>query len=163
MHLAGHVILLIASIGAMLGFEITRGHPRRRGVLTAVVTAGFLALLGLRTEYLITVAGDSFPVAVLQATLLTAISAGLVLCGSAVLTRTRSLCTPGPALPHGAPPGRRGRPERNAEAAEKLQRHIGSCTTCSFRGASLAAPEGVDHVKWDAALDQAIRALFSLT
>ena len=85
------VILLIASVGAMLGFELTRGHHRRRGILIAVVTAGFLALLGLRTEYLTTVAGDSFPVAAFQATLLTAISAGLVLCGSAVLTRTRSV------------------------------------------------------------------------
>jgi hypothetical protein len=26
-----------------------------------------------------------------------------------------------------------------------------------------AAPEGVDHATWDAALDQAIRALFSTT
>ena len=61
------VILLIASIGAMLGFELTRGHSRRRGILIAVVTAGFLALLGLRTQYLTTVVGDSFPVAVFQA------------------------------------------------------------------------------------------------
>ena len=57
------VILLIASVGAMLGFELTRGSSRRRGILIAVVTAGFLALLGLRTEYLITVAGDSFLIA----------------------------------------------------------------------------------------------------
>jgi len=31
-------ILVVASVGAMLGFEVTRGHPRRRGVLVAVVT-----------------------------------------------------------------------------------------------------------------------------
>ena len=70
-------ILLVASIGAMLGFEITRGKARRRAVLVAVVIAGYLALLALRTEYLITVAGDSFLVAVFQSALLTAISAGL--------------------------------------------------------------------------------------
>ena len=107
------VILLIASIGAMLGFELTRGHSLRRGILIAVVTASFLALLGLRTEYLTTVAGDSFPVAVFQSTLLTAISAGLVLCGSAVLTRTRSVHLF--AGPRRRPPrraGRRGRPAR---------------------------------------------------
>ena len=102
------VILLIASIGAMLGLELTRGHSRWRGILIAVVTAGFLALLGLRTQYLTTVAGDSFPVAVLQAALLTAISAGLVLCGSAVLTRTR-FCypLPGPRRRPARRPGRR--------------------------------------------------------
>ena len=54
-------ILVVASIGAMLGFEITRGHPRRRGVLTAVVTMGYLALLGLRTEFLITVSSELAP------------------------------------------------------------------------------------------------------
>src|ERR1700683_2923946 len=84
-------IRVVASVGAMLGFEMTRGHPRRRGVLTAVVTVGYLALLGLRTEFLVTVSADSLPIAVLQSALLTAISAGLVLCGSAVLARTRSL------------------------------------------------------------------------
>src|SRR5260370_396425 len=35
-------ILVVASIGAMLGFEVTRGHPRRRGILAAVVTVGYL-------------------------------------------------------------------------------------------------------------------------
>ena len=76
-------ILVIASISAMLGLEITRGHARRRGILIVVVTAGYLALLALRTEYLTTVA-DSLLVAVFQSALLTAISAGLVLCGSVV-------------------------------------------------------------------------------
>lgn len=84
-------ILVVASVGAMLGLEITRGHPHRRGILTAVVTMGYLALLGLRTEFLITVSSESLPVALLQSALLTAISAGLVLCGSAVLARTRHL------------------------------------------------------------------------
>ena len=107
------VILLVASVGAMLGFEITRGHSRRRAVLVAVVTAGFLALLGLRTEYLITVAGDSFLVAVFQSALLTAISAGLVLCGSAVLARTRSvLHSRARAAARRAARAARGRPER---------------------------------------------------
>ena len=99
----------------MLGFELTRGHPRRRGILIAVVTVGFLALLGLRTEYLTIVAGDSFPVAVFQSTLLTAISAGLVLCGSAVLTRTRTvMLLAGPRRRPARRPGRRGRPARAA-------------------------------------------------
>ena len=85
------LLLVAASVGAMLGFEFTRGNPRRRGALTAAVTTGYLALLGLRTEFLTTVAGDSLLIAFLQSALLTAISAGLVWCGSAILGRTRSL------------------------------------------------------------------------
>ena len=159
------VILLIASVGAMMGFELTRGHSRRRGILIAVVTAGFLALLGLRTEYLITVAGDSFPVAVFQSTLLTAISAGLVLCGSAVLARTRSFTTPGPC----AAARRAARAAQDArhahdEAVDKLDRHIGTLHQMILPEAlRYAAPEGVGHARWAAALEQAIRALFPLT
>jgi hypothetical protein len=158
-------ILVVASIGAMLGFEITRGHPRRRGVLAAVVTVGYLALFGLRTEFLITVSADSLPIAVLQSALLTAISAGLVLCGSAVLARTRSL-----AYSRARAASRRAaqvaEDARAAErqAAEKLQRHIGSLHHMLLPWAlRSAAPEGVGHADWDAALDQAIRALFSTT
>src|SRR3984893_1840898 len=96
-------ILVVASIGAMLGFEITRGDPRRRGVLTAVVAMVYLALLGLRTEFLITVSSDSLPVAVLQSTLLTAISAGLS-CAA-----RRSWPGPGTSATHGLAPAPRAR------------------------------------------------------
>jgi hypothetical protein len=159
------VILLIASVGAMLGIELTRGHSRRRGILIAVAAAGFLALLGLRTEYLTTVAGDSLPAAVFQSALLTAISAGLVLCGSAVLTRTRSvLYSRARAATRRA--ARAAEDARNArdEAAEKLERHIGTLHQMILPEAlCYAAPEGVGHANWAAALEQAIRALFSLT
>jgi hypothetical protein len=158
-------ILVVASLGAMLGFEITRGHPRRRGILTAVVTMGYLALLGLRTEFLITVSGESPPVALLQSALLTAISAGLVLCGSAVLARTRHLShsqarTAARRASKAADDAR----AMQRQAAEKLQRHIGSLHHMLLPWAlRSAAPEGVDHAKWDAALNQAIRALFATT
>jgi hypothetical protein len=159
------VILLIASIGAMLGFEFTRGHSRRRGILIAVVTAGFLALLGLRTQYLTTVVGDSFPVAVFQAAVLTAISAGLVLCGSAVLTRTRSVIhSRARAAARRATRAADDARNAHAEAADKLERHIGTIHQMMLLEAlRYAAPEGVGHAKWAAALEQAIRALFSLT
>jgi len=158
-------ILVMASVGAMLGFELTRGHPRRRGVLTAVVAAGYLALLGLRTEFLITVSSDSLTVAVLQSALLTAISAGLVLCGSAVLARTRFLehSRARAAVRRAV---RAAGDARTAQqlAAEKLQRHIGSLHHMLLPQALRSAvPEGVGHAEWDAALDQAIRALFSTT
>jgi hypothetical protein len=156
-------ILVVASVGAMLGFEVTRGHPRRRGVLVAVVTVGYLALLGLRTEFLITVSSDSLMVAVLQSALLTAISAGLVLCGSAVLARTRYLShSRARAAARRAAQAADDARAAQRRAAEKFQRHIGSLHHMLLPWAlRSAAPEGVDHATWDAALDQAIRALFS--
>lgn len=155
-------ILVAASIGAMLGFELTRGNPRRRGVLTAVVTVGYLALLGLRTEFLITVAGDSLLIAFLQSALLTAISAGLVWCGSAVLARIRFLGhSRARAEARRAAQAAEEARAAQLEAAERLARHIGSLHHMLFPWAlSSAAPEGVDHAKWTAALDQAIHALF---
>ena len=158
-------ILVVASIGAMLGFEVTRGHARRRGILAAVVTAGYLALLGLRTEFLTAVAAESFLVAVLQAAILTAISAGLVLCGSAVMARTQAL-----SLSRGRDAVRRARraaAEARAaqnQAAEKLQRHIGALRQLLLPWAlGSATPAGVDRAQWAAALEQAIRALFPVS
>jgi hypothetical protein len=155
-------ILVVASIGAMLGFELTREHSRGRGLLTAVVTAGYLALLALRTEFLITVAGESLPVALLQSAMLTAISAGLVLCGSAVMARTRSL-----SLSRSHAAARRARQAaadaRAAQslAASKLQRHVGGLRQMLLPWAlGSAAPAGVDRAKWAAALERAVRQLF---
>ena len=158
-------ILVVASVGAMLGFELTRGHPRRRGILAAVVAVAYLALLGLRTEFLITVSSESLPVALLQSTLLTAISAGLVLCGSAVLARTRYLShSRARAAARRAAQAAGDARAAQRQAAEKLQRHIGSLHHMLLPWAlRSAAPEGVDHAQWDAALEQAIRALFSTT
>jgi uncharacterized membrane protein YgcG len=159
-------ILVIASIGAMLGFEITRGHARRHGILIAVVTAGYLALLGLRTEYLTTVAGDSFLIAVFQSALLTAISAGLVLCGSAVLARTRSFVySRARAEARRAIQAAEDARKAEVEATDKLHRHIGTLHHMLLPWALLhsPAPQGVDHAKWATALEQAIRAPFTLT
>ena len=158
-------ILVVASIGAMLGFEVTRGQPRRRGVLTAVVSVGYLALLGLRTEFLITVSSESLLVALLQSALLTAISAGLVLSGSAVLARTRHLShSRARAATRRAAQAADDARAAQRQAAEKLQRHMGSLHHMLLPWAlRSAAPEGIDHASWDAALDQAIRALFSTT
>jgi hypothetical protein len=158
-------ILLVASIGVMLGLEITRSHPRRRGVLIAVVTAGYLALLGMRTEFLTTVDSESFLTAFLQAGLLTAISAGLVWCGSAVLARTRF-------LHHSRARTAARRAAQAAEDAraaqlradEMLQRHFGTLQHMLLPWAlSSPAPEGVDHTRWADALSDAIRALLPMT
>jgi hypothetical protein len=158
------IILVAASIGAMLGFELTRGLPRRRGVLTAVVTAGYLALLGLRTEFLTAVAGDSLLLALLQSALLTAISAGLVWCGSAVLARTRPLnhSRARTAARRAPEPARNARTEHE-QAREKLARHVGGLHHMLFPWAlSTSVPDGVDDAAWTAALDHAIHVLFPL-
>jgi hypothetical protein len=130
-----------------------------------VVAVAYLALLGLRTEFLITVSSVSLPVALLQSTLLTAISAGLVLCGSAVLARTRYLShSRARAAARRAAQAADDARAAERQAAEKLQRHIGSLHHMLLPWAlRSAAPEGVDHVKWDATLEQAIRTLFSTT
>jgi len=158
-------ILVIASLAAMLGFEVTRGHPRRRALLAAVVTAGYLALLGLRTEFLTTVASESFLMAVLQATMLTAISAGLVLCGSAVIARTRplSLSRAHDAVRRARQAAAEARAAQN-QAAERLQRHIGGLRQMLLPWAlGSPAPAGVGRATWAAALERAIRALFPVS
>ncbi len=158
------LILLVASLGAMLGLEITRGLPRRRAALAAVIGAGFLALLGLRTEFLITVAGDSFPAAMFQSALLTAISAGLVLCGSAILARTRSLAhSRARSAAHRAAQAAADARAAQAHATENLNRHIATLHQQLLPWALRSAPAGVDHARWAAALERAIRALFPLT
>jgi len=156
------LILVVASAGAMLGFEVTRGDTRRRGALVAVMTAGYLALLGLRGQFLAMVAGDPFPVAFLQAAMLTAISAGLVVCGAVVLARTRSLglSRARAAARH----ARRAAADARAaqhQAAERVQRHLGGLKQLLLPWAlGSAAPAGVDRAAWAAALERAVRALF---
>jgi hypothetical protein len=155
-------ILVVASAGAMFGLELTREHRRRRGLLAAVVTVGYVALLGLRTEFLTTVAGESLLVALLQSAMLTAISAGLVLCGSAVLGRTRSL-----GVSRSRAAVRRTQQAVNearaaqTRADERLQRHIGGLRQMLLPWAlRSAAPAGIDHAEWTAALERAVRQLF---
>jgi hypothetical protein len=158
-------ILVVASVGAMVGFELTSGNSRQRGLLAAVVGIAYLVLLGLRTQFLTTVAGESTPVALLQSAMLTVISAGLVLCGSVVLARTRSF-----TLSHSLGIVRRAR--RNAAAAgiaqglasQKLQRHIGALWQMLLPWAlGTAAPAGVDRAKWAVALRQSVRQLFPVS
>ena len=158
-------ILVIASLGAMLGLEVTRGHPKRRALLAAVMTVGYLALLGLRTEFLTTVAAESFLIAVLQAAMVTAISAGLVLCGSAIIARTRPLSLS--RAHHATRRARQAAADARAaqnQAAERLQRHIGGLRQMLLPWAlGSPAPAGVDRARWAAELERAIRALFPVS
>ena len=85
------LILLAASIGAMAGLEATRHDARRHTALAAVMLTAYAGLVALRTSFLVTVAGEAIAAALLQAVVLSAISAGLVFLGSAVMARTRPL------------------------------------------------------------------------
>jgi hypothetical protein len=155
-------ILLIASIGAMAGLETTRGNARRRAALGALMVAAYLALVVLRTEFLTTVTAESPSAAVLQAFLLSAISAGLVLGGSALMGRTRPF-----SLARARAEEQRTRQAADTAqaavrtAAEKMARHMGALRQILVPWAlRSAAPEGADHASWAAALERAIRALF---
>ena len=90
--------LVVTSVAAVLGFTLTRHHWRRRGLLVGVVAAAYLAMLALRTQFLTTWYSDSLPAALLQSAILTAGSAGLVLCGSAMLARIPPRPAPGVSL-----------------------------------------------------------------
>jgi hypothetical protein len=157
------LIMLAASAGAMAGLELTRDQTRRREVLLVMIGAGYLALSGLRTAFLITVAGESLPSAVLQAVLLSAISASLVACGSAVMARTRP-----PTLARAWSAVRRARAtavscrEARRRAEEKMQRHW-TVLQRMLREWSITSdcPAGVSQANWIAALERALRALFS--
>lgn len=157
------VILLAASAAAMAGLELTRDDARRRGVLLVMIGAGYLALTVLRTVFLITVAGESLPSAVLQAVLLSAISAGLVACGAAVMARTRPL-----ALARALSAVRRARAaaascrEARRRAEEKMQRHW-TVLRRVLREWSITsdAPAGVSQADWISALERALGALFA--
>lgn len=156
------LILVVASIGAMLGFELTSRHPRRRALLSAVVGIAYLALLMLRTQFLTTVVDESLPVAVMQSAMLTAISAGLVLCGSAVLARTRSLSSSQSraVTRHARRAAGEARVAQRA-ATDNLKRHIGGLRQMLLPWAlGSVTPAGVDRARWVAALEQAVRQLF---
>jgi len=153
-------LLLAASVGAMLGLEVTR--ERARGLLTGVLTVGYVALAGLRTEFLITVNGESLLVALLQSAMLTGISAALVLCGSAVMGRTRSLrLSRARAAVRGSGHAVADARAVQSLAEERLQRHIGGLRGILLPWAiNSPAPAGVDRAAWAAALELAVRQLF---
>jgi hypothetical protein len=156
-------IMLVASAGAMAGLELTRDEPRQRGILLTLMAAAYVTLGILRTAFLVTVAGESLAAAVLQAVLLSTISAGLVVCGSAVMARTRPLALAG-ALSSARRAYRKTVACREARrrAEEKMQRHW-AVLQRTLREWSLtsAAPAEVSQADWVAALERAMSALFS--
>jgi len=158
------MIMLVASVGAMAGLEVTRHDARRRAALAAIILAAYAGLAGLRTSFLVTVAGESFLAALLQALVLSGISAGLVVLGSAVMARTRSLRL---SLARAAARRASRASETNksawCQADEKFRRHLGVLHRHLARQSLYSSvPAGVTHATWAAALDQALRAQFMI-
>ncbi len=157
------LILLAASVGAMAGLETTRHDARRHTALVAVTLTAYAGLMALRTSFLVTVAGETVGGAFLQAVVLSAISAGLVFLGSAVMARTRPL-----RLSRALAAARRARRAfEDSEAAlrqaeERLRRNLGVLRRQLIRQPLyVAAPSGVTHDEWVAALEHALHAQFA--
>lgn len=153
------LILLVASVGAMTGLEMTRHETRRRQALVAIMLLGYGGLVALRTSFLTTVDGESFLAALLQALVLSAFSAGLVVIGSAVMARIRSL-----RLSRAWAAELRTR--RASEASERAWRAADEKFVQHFRGLRrqlalqqfyASVPVGVSHDEWVKALDGALR------
>ncbi len=154
-------IMLVASAGAMAGIELTREDSRRRAALLILMAAGFAALAVLRTAFLVTVAGESLGAAILQAVLLSAISAGLVACGSAVMARTRPL-----ALARALAAVKRARRTASTchnarrRAEERMHLHWAVLQRVVREWSIMSeAPAGASHADWISALERAMRAL----
>ena len=157
------LILLAASIGAMVGLEATRQDSRRYTILVAITLTAYAGLVALRTSFLVTVAGESTAAALLQAVVLSAISAGLVFLGSAVMARTRPL-----RLSRALAAVRRARRASQAseaawrQADEKLERHLGVLRRQMVRQPLYSAvPAGLTHPEWVATLERALSTQFA--
>ena len=157
------LILLVASVGAMAGLEATRQDPRRYALLAGITLTAYAGLVALRTSFLITVAGEGTAAALLQAVVLSAISAGLVFLGSAVMARTRTL-----RLTRALAAARRARRARQASdaawrrAEEKLERHLGVLRRqLGTQPLYSAVPAGLTHSEWVEILERALRAQFT--
>jgi hypothetical protein len=159
------MILLVASVGAMTGLEVTRHDAgRRRQALIAIMLAGYGGLVALRASFLTTVDGESFWAALLQAIVLSAFSAGLVVIGSAVMARTRPL-----RLSRARAEEQRAR--RVSEASERDWRRAEERFVLHLRGLRrqlalqpfyVCVPAGVSHDEWMTALESALRAHFTV-
>jgi len=157
------LILLAASIGAMAALEATRRDSRRYAALVGIMLVAYAGLVALRTSFLITVAGDSTAAALLQAVVLSAISAGLVFLGSAVMARTRPL-----RLSRAQAAARRAwRASQVAESAcrqadDRLERHLGVLYRQLIRHPLYSTvPPGMTHSEWLALLKRVLRAQFA--
>jgi hypothetical protein len=157
------LILLAASLGVMAGLETARQDARRYRVLVTLTLIAYIGIAAMRASFLVTVAGESAVAALLQATVLSAISAGLVFLGSAVMVRTRSL-----RLSRAQANARRASRASQASdvdcrrAEEKRERHLDVLRRQLMRQPLYSeVPVGLIYSEWSAALHRALRAQFA--
>jgi hypothetical protein len=126
------------------------------------MTVAYLVLLVMRTDYLATVAGAALATAFLQALLLTAISAGLVLCGSAVIARTRPFrLSRARAVAHRARQTVVANQDAAQQATERMERHLGALRQMLVAWAlGSAGTADTDHATWAGELERAVRGFF---
>jgi hypothetical protein len=157
------MILLAASVGAMAGLEVTRHDARRRTALVAILLTAYAGLVGLRASFLVTVDGESFLAALLQALVLSAISAALVVLGSAVMARTRPLrLSRARAAAQRASRVSEASEEAWRQADDMFGRHLGVLRRHMIRQPLYSSvPAGIAHAEWAAALERALRAQFT--
>jgi hypothetical protein len=117
----------------------------------------------LRASFLVTVDGESFLAALLQALVLSAISAALVVLGSAVMARTRPLrLSRARAAAQRASRVSEASEEAWRQADDMFGRHLGVLRRHMIRQPLYSSvPAGIAHAEWAAALERALRAQFT--
>ena len=154
------LILLAASIGVMAALEASRNDSRRYAAVVALTLTAYAGLVALRTSFLVTVDAESTATALLQAAVLSAISAGLVFLGSAVMARTRPLRLS--RVQAGARRARRASQASEAalrRAENTLERHLGVLRRQLIRQRLYSSvPSGMTHPEWTALLGRVLRA-----
>jgi hypothetical protein len=149
-------LLFAASAAVALHLEVARA--RRRAVLW-VVAAGYLALFLLRADYLMAVGGLGLAGALLQAGLLTALSALLLAASTTVLGRTVT-----PEIHRAEKAARQAdalaRQAHDAEraAASQCERHIGALTGWVLDEVNGDIPAAADLADWQGQLGRAVAA-----
>jgi hypothetical protein len=147
-------LLFAGTVAAALYLEAA--GPRRRPVLW-MVAVGYLALFLLRTDYLVAVGGLGLLGALLQAAVLTALSAGLLAASTTVLRRTvtpeihRAEKTAREADRHASQAH-----EAKRAAAAQCERHIGALTAWVHDAGDI--PPGVGLTDWHNHLERAVAA-----
>jgi hypothetical protein len=156
------VLIVAAMAGAMLLLDTGAAEGRHRGLLYGAVGAGFGLLFSLRVAFLTVAGADSPPGALLASAALTAVSAILVVFGSALLRRRM----PKEVARAEAQDARATR--EAAETATALanaqahnERARAALTQTVTVGALTGRPEGVDPVAFTGAVASEIDRLLA--
>jgi hypothetical protein len=157
------LIMLVASVGAMAGLEVTRKDARRHVILLGITLSAYGGLVALRASFLLTVAGETLASALLQAVVLSAVSASLVGLGTVIMGRTRPFgLSRARAAARRAHRASEDSSEEWRRAGDRLDRHLLVLRRQLARQPLYsAAPAGMTHPDWVAALERALHGQFA--